>query len=107
MGEDENQSLKTHAKKKKTKKEQHSHKKTRRSQKWDYWQFKCFTCDEKGHIAIYCPKKKGKKMRYHVHSIEDDEPVKKSAREDSSSDEENVLILALTDTLHMEEIFGL
>ena len=36
MGEDENQSLKTHAKKKKTKKEQHSHKKTRRSQKWDY-----------------------------------------------------------------------
>ena len=38
-------------------------------------------------------------MRYHVHSIEDDEPVKKSAREDSSSDEEYVLILGLTDTV--------
>ena len=53
-------------------------------------------CDEKGHIAIYCAKNKGKKMRYHVHSIEDDEPVKKSAREDSSSDEEYVLISTLT-----------
>ena len=51
---------------------------------------------EKGNFARDCPKekdhaKKGNNKRYHVHSIKDDEPVKKRAREDSSSDEEYVL----------------
>ena len=38
-----------------------------------------FTCDERGHFAIYCPKnnnishkKKGNNKRHQVHSTEDD-----------------------------------
>ena len=95
MGEDDNQALTTHAKKGKTKKEEHSHKKPRRSKKKDYSSFMCYSCDEMGHLARDCSKgkchaKKGKKKRYYVHAIEDDEPTKKKAREDSSSDEEYV-----------------
>ena len=77
MGEDDNQALTTHAKKGKTKKEEHSHKKPRRPKKRDYSQFGCFTCDEKGHLARNCLNgkdhtKKGKKKRYHAHATEDD-----------------------------------
>ena len=96
MGEDDNQALTTQCTKKgKTKKEEHSHKKPRRSKK-DYSQFRCYTCDEKGHLVRDCPKRKGKKKRYNAHVTEDDELVKKRAREDSSSDEEYVLISSLT-----------
>ena len=72
MGEDNNQALTAHAKKEKSKKEEHSHEKPRRFQK-DYSNYKCYTCDEKGHLTRDCPKgnghvKKGKKKRYHAHT---------------------------------------
>ena len=56
MGEDDNQALMTHAKDT-SKKEEHSHKKHRRFQKnhkpqKDYLNFSCYSCDEKGHLAI-------------------------------------------------------
>ena len=60
----------------------------------------CYTCDEKGHYSKGCPKnkcysnKESKKKRNHAHTIEDDEPTKKTIREgrvDSSSDDEYVL----------------
>ena len=90
MGEDENQAQTTHAKKEKTKKEEHYHKKHIKFKKKDSSQFRCFTCDEKEHFARDYPKdkdqaKKGKNKRYHAHTAKDDEPVKKRAREDSSS----------------------
>ena len=57
----------------------------------------CYTCDEIGHFAKYCPKnkihlhkKKGNKRRHHAHAAEDDEPSKKRSRyesEDSSSED--------------------
>ena len=67
--------------------------------------FICYTCDERGHLARYCPrnkyishKRKGNKKRHYAHAAEDDEPSKKRIRQDSddsSSDEEYVLISAL------------
>ena len=64
----------------------------------------CYTCDEAGHYARNCPKKpkptkKSNKRRHHAHAAEDDEPSKKRSRyesEDSSSEDEYVLISALT-----------
>ena len=70
---------------------------------------KCYTCDEKGHFSIDCPrnkggshKKKDNKRRHHAHTAEDDEPPRKRVKEeseDSSSDEEYVLISALIGTV--------
>ena len=64
----------------------------------------CYTCDEVGHYARNCPKKpkptkRSNKRRHHAHTAEDDEPSKKRSRyesEDSSSEDEYVLISALT-----------
>ena len=72
----------------------------------DLSKLRCYTCDERGHFAKDCPrnkinshKKKGNKRRHHAHAAEDDEPSTKRTRyeiEDSLSDEEYVLISALT-----------
>ena len=69
----------------------------------DLSRIRCYTCDEVGHFAKDCPKrqnkKKGNKRRHHAHAAEDDEPSKNRTRyesEDSSSDEEYVLISTLT-----------
>ena len=72
----------------------------------DISKLRCYTCDEIGHFAKDCPKnkshphkKKGNKRRHHAHAAEDDKPSKKRSRyesEDSSSEDEYVLISALT-----------
>ena len=64
----------------------------------------CYTCDEAWHYTKNCPKKpklskKSSKRRNHAHATEDDEPSKKISRyesEDSSSEDEYVLISSLT-----------
>ena len=57
--------------------------------------------DEVGHFAKDCPKrqnnKRGDKRRHHAHAAEDDEPSTKRIRKES--DEEYVLIAALTGTI--------
>ena len=64
----------------------------------------CYTCDEAGHYARNCTKKqklmkRSNKRRHHAHATEDDEPSRKRLRyesEDSSSEDEYVLISTLT-----------
>ena len=72
----------------------------------DLSRIRCYTCDEIGHFAKdypknknHCHKKKGNKRIHHAHAVEDDEPSKKRSRyesEDSSSEDEYVLIPTLT-----------
>ena len=72
----------------------------------DLSKLRFYTCDERGHFAKDCPrkkinshKKKANKRRHHAHAVEDDEPSTKRFRkesDDSSSDEEYVLISVLT-----------
>ena len=106
----EDQALMLHSKKTKRishhPKGKHFHKDNTRR---DLTRIKCYTCDEKGHYARECSrnknvshKKNGNKIRHHAHAPEDDEPSTKRTRyesEDSSSDEEYVLISALTGTI--------
>ena len=106
IGEDDNQALKNHANKDRSKKEDHPHNKPKKFQKnhrpqRDYSSLRCYTCDEKGHLVRDCPQNKrytrtNKKKRDYAHAVEDDEPASKRTRDDSSSDEQNDLISGLT-----------
>ena len=109
MGEYDDQSLTVHAKKDRSKRENHPHKRPKifqmnhRSQR-DYSNLRCFTCDEKRHFAKDCPRNKGstkakKKKRHHANIVEHDKPTNKRTREYSSTDEEYVLISALDGTI--------
>ena len=77
----EDQSLTVQSKKKR--RDHHHHSKGKHSSsKKD--QLKCYTCDEIGHYAKYCPrnktnshKKKNNKRRHHGHPVEDHEPSTK------------------------------
>ena len=79
----------------------HSHKDNTRK---DLSRIICYTCDEAGHYANNCPKKpkltkRSNKRRHHAHAAEDDVPSKKRTSyesEDSSSEDEYVLISTLT-----------
>src|SRR5258708_7355184 len=72
----------------------------------DLSRIRCYTCDDIGHFEKDCPKsknhshkKKGNNIRHHAHAAEDDEPSNKRSKyesEDSSSEDEYVLISALT-----------
>ena len=108
----EDQALTTHTKNNKRehshhKKEKHNHQNQRdnlRRPRRDLSNVRCYTCDEKGYFFRDCPKNKRKKnsKRHHAHTAEDDEPPKKRTKvdsEDSSRDEEYVLISALTGTI--------
>ena len=54
------------------------------------FKLRCFTCDERGHYAIDCPrningshKNNGNKRRHHGHAVEDDEPSTKRIKQES------------------------
>ena len=62
-------------------------KNTRMSKKY-LSKYICFTCDEIGHLARDCPRKKdrshrmkGNKKRNHAHAADDDEPSKKRIKQ--------------------------
>ena len=104
----EDQALIAHSKKSRRKphysKRKDSH--LRENSRRDISKLRCYTCDERGHFAKDYPKnkghshkKKGNKRRHHAHAAEDDEPSRKRSgyeSEDSSSEDEYVLISALT-----------
>ena len=79
----EDQAHTVQSKKRKTNHHQGKHFHPRRSSR-NLPKFRCYTCDERGHFAKYCPrnknnshKKKGNKRRHHAHAAEDYEPSTK------------------------------
>ena len=62
---------------------------------------KCFYCEKGGTCCKFCPlilklKEKEKGKMHHAHAAKDDEPLKKIAREDDSSDDDYIIISAVT-----------
>ena len=101
MGETKDKALIVHHNKKKEKNKNFHHNKKKdkkqKKTKRDLSNVQCYTCDEKGHFAIYYP---SKKKRHHAHIVEDNEPAnKKFRREKDDSDEEYMLIPTLTSTI--------
>jgi hypothetical protein len=97
---DEDQALAAHTRKGKNKKENYLPKNFKMGQR-DNSNIICYYCQELRHFVRDCPlimeikNKKGSK-RHQAHTTEDDEPPKKFAKQDESSDEDYVLISALT-----------
>jgi hypothetical protein len=93
---DEDQALAGHSRKGKNKKEHSLPKKFNMGQ-IDNSKIRCYCCQELGHFVRDCPlimeikNKKGSK-RHQDHTSEDDEPTKKVAKQDESSDEDYFLI---------------
>ena len=104
MGETEDQDFTVQTKRNNIKKEyhhhnqrkDHHHQRKKKSRRYTS-NIIFYTCDEKGHYSIDCPRNKGfskKKSNnkiHHAHTIEDDEPTNKIFREEkeySSSDKE-------------------
>ena len=114
----EDQALTVHSKKSKRishhSRSKHFHKNNTRK---DLSRSRCYTCDEIGHYARNCPmnkngskKKKNSKRRHHSHTTEDDDPPRKRVKlesEDSSSEDEYVLIFTLMGTVTHEAKIGL
>jgi hypothetical protein len=96
---DEYQGLASHTGKGKNKKEHYLPKKFKMGQR-DNSNIRCYCCRELGHFVRDFPlimeikNKKGSK-RHQAHTAEDDEPPKKVAKQDESSDEDYVLISSL------------
>jgi hypothetical protein len=98
LGNDD-QALEVHARKGKSRKEDHPPKKFQRSLKVSKvitQATNAKTCQKMGHIARNCPLKKeqarkGQNKRHHAHVVEDDEPAQKRTK-DYDSSEEHVLI---------------
>ena len=103
----EDQSLTVHSRK--GRRENHHHQGKNSHQKNNFVRrdpskLRWYTCDERGHFSRSCPmnkngskKKKNSKRRHHAHTIEDDDPPRKKVKQES--DEEYVLISALTGTV--------
>ena len=102
LNENEYQALTAHAKwKHKRKSYDHPHKTQGfKRPKKDFSNFECFTCHKMGYIAVNCPVKSEivKKMRrFQDHAAEySDQEVQEEAKKDEESNEEYVLIYALT-----------
>ena len=102
----EDQALTVHSKKGRRNSHYSKGKNLHSNNRKDLSRLRCYTCDEKEHFAKYFPKRKnhshkknGNKRRHHAHAVEDDEPSMKRYRyesEDSSSEDEYVLIYTLT-----------
>jgi hypothetical protein len=98
--ENEDQALAAHTRKGKRKKEHSSHNKFNKGQR-ENSNIRYYCCQELGHFARDCSlikeiKKKKRGKRHQAHATEDDEPPKKVAKQDESSDEDYVLISSLT-----------
>ena len=102
LNQNEYQALIAHAKgKHKIKSYDHPHKTQGFERpKKDFSNFECFTCHKMGHISINFPMKaeRVKNMRrFQAHAAEDsDQEVEEEAKKNKESNEEYVLIYALT-----------
>ena len=103
MGANKDQALTVHTRKNFKNKEKenfhHNKKKDKKQKKTkrDPSNVRCYTCDEKRHFARDCPIRK---KRHHAHISKDDEPTnKRFKREKDDSNEEYVLISALTSSI--------
>ena len=102
LNDNEDQALIAHAKGKyKRKSHDHPHKTQGfKRPKKEFSNYECFTCHKLGHIAITCLMKaeRVKKMkRFQAHAAEDsDQEVEEGVKKDEESNEEYVLISALT-----------
>jgi hypothetical protein len=100
---DKDQALATHTREGKNKKEHPLPKKFKKGQR-DNSKIRCHCYYELGHFSRNFPlimeikKNKGSK-RHQVYNVEDDEPPKKVAKQDESSDEDCVLISSLIGTI--------